>query len=528
MMPLWVVLSVATASGLALSFPFTDRVAWPVWIALAPILHAVAAASTKRRAVLTAVAFALTWSLLCLRFYAHLTPGGWIANGIYISLLYVAGLMAIRVLAKRGIWAAVLGSAAVWALLEIVRARMPILAFPWMLLGHAAGDWAVLRQAADLLGVFGISFVMAAVNALLAFIVLPVCTSKLKAPPSTPAARRRCAAVVLAMLFAFLVYGRVQLEHYESRMVRGPRIALIQGCTYHKIERSHEEKQAQLEAHLKLHAQAALTLRDGDPPALICWGETMVPGLFNVEEYAQTFTAAVQRHGIPTLFGADWLHPDDTQIEVAEQRWYNAAFAMDGAGQVAARYAKRRLVPFGEYVPLVSPLPFMKSLRSVTRDKYMPGDAPCTVVELGNVRSAFVLCVEGAHADLAREAAAGGADVLVNPTNDAWFTGTFGAAAHLQAARLRAIEIRRPLIRATNSGISVQVDPLGRLEVPLAPDTVGVAVLDLARLEGDLPCTLTMQLGEAGAATLFVLVLGLAWWLDRRALADQGAKKQHG
>ena len=189
---------------------------------------------------------------------------------------------------------------------------------------------------------------------------------------------------------------------------------------------------------------------------------------------------------------------------------YNAAYLLDGSGKEICHYFKRRLVPFGEYIPFTEPLPFLKVLRSVTRDQFLPGkeaSAICTVPFNATqgapaYRIGLNICVEDIHPDLARESALAGADTLVNITNDGWFYGTSGPRAHMLAAAWRAIETRRPMLRVTNTGHTIAVDPLGRIDLLIEPWAVGTALVRLQRL-ADPPRTLAMRLGEAGPALIF-------------------------
>lgn len=507
----------AVLSGVVLSLPFTDVSVLPAWFGLAPMFYLVAEAPSRKRAAGLASVFALVWNLLAFRFFNHLAFGGWIALSVYTSLFYLASLLAVRELARRGTVSAIFGTAAVWTIVELARSRIPVFAFPWLLLGHATEDHTHLRQLADLFGVYGLSFLVAAVNAVLAYVAAPVLFGKLSAPPGSPLRRRVSAAWVAVLVLAALLYGAWRVSELKARIEPGLRIAMIQGCTYQKVSRTDEEKQTQLDEHIAMHAKAAQgEAGGGGPPALICWAETMVPGAFNVETYAIKFARAVREHGIPTVFGSDWIHPDDKEIGLEDQRWYNTAFFMTGDGKLAGRYAKRRLVPFGEYIPFTETLPFLTILRSVTRDSYRPGAEPSPVFETGGVRFAFNVCIEDAHPDLAREAARDGADVLMNITNDGWFHGTFGPAAHLQAARFRAIEVRRPLVRVTNSGVDAIVDPLGDLSVPIPPDKIGVAFANLPLLKGGAPATPYEALGELGVFGLTVAILLLSLYLDKR------------
>src|SRR6185295_6895226 len=97
-------------------------------------------------------------------------------------------------------------------------------------------------------------------------------------------------------------------------------------------------------------------------------------------------------------------------------------------------YYKRRLVPFGEYIPYAERWHFLRTLRSVTRDQYVAGEKATPVFDAGSYRIGLNLCVEDVHPDLARQAAARGADAIINLTNDGWFYKTFGPQAHCQAA----------------------------------------------------------------------------------------------
>jgi apolipoprotein N-acyltransferase len=176
-------------------------------------------------------------------------------------------------------------------------------------------------------------------------------------------------------------------------------------------------------------------------------------------------------------------------------------------------------VPFGEYVPFTQTIPWLKALGSVTRDQYQPGEWPSPVFDVGGYRLALNLCVEDIHPDIAREAVLAGADTLVNLTNDGWFYGTFGPGAHLRAAAWRAIEMRRPLLRVTNTGYTVAVDPLGNVEILIPPETEGVAVARLQRIGGEPPRTWSMLLGEWGCAAAMASILAGCLWLGRRARA---------
>jgi apolipoprotein N-acyltransferase len=505
----------AAASAVVLTLAFTDRWDGTVWFALAPALYLVAEARSKREACWYATVFAWVWAFPSLWFLSKTTVYGAIAAALYTGLWYIAGLLVVRLMARRGVWSAVFGTGAIWCLIEIGRSRIPVFQFPWLLLGHATAGCETLRQNADLCGVYGLSFLIASANAALAFIVAPVVVAGLPASPGTPSARRTALIAILALSLTAVLYGRWRVADLESRLVDGGlRIIVIQGCEYQKLDRTDEEKWKQLNGHLELHARAA---RCTPRPDLICWGETMVPGVYNSQPYADRFRVVVREYGIPTFCGSDWIHPDDMEKPLLEQRWLNTAFLLNGQAETLAQYAKRRLVPFGEYVPLKAIIPWLQKIGSVTRDAYVPGKYPSPVVPLGGVNWAMNICIEDCHPDLAREAVRDGADGFLNVTNDGWFVGTHEPATHLRGALFRCIETRRPMLRATNTGCSALIDPLGRTTVDPPQDTVGLGVFSVWWLP-DPGRTLVFYLGEGWVALLFLVVGLSAWHGDRNII----------
>ncbi|MBE7465324.1 MAG: apolipoprotein N-acyltransferase [Planctomycetes bacterium] len=517
-------LFLAALSGALLALTATDVAQAPVWLALAPVWYACAAAEKRRHAFACAALAALIWSFAGCWFIATQAVGGAIASAVYTALYFTAGILAVRPLARLNVWCAVFGSAAVWTLLEILRARVPVLGWPWLLLGHAAVDYPHLRQLAELLGVWGLTFLIASFNALGAFVLPAFVSARVQAPPGSPRARQVCAAVWFALLFAALLFGRVRVAQLESQIdLNGPRVALLQGCEYQKIERTLTQQRMQLDNHLALHRKAVDEAPPGERPDLVCWAETMVPGVYNRDEHSERFAEVVRSYGVPTIFGSDWINDADLELEdVWQQRWHNGVFFMDAQGLIQAQYFKRRLVPFGEYIPWTKTFPFLKQLRSVTRDTYTPGSDPSPIFEVAGKRCAFNICVEDVHPDLAREAVEAGAEVLVNVTNDGWFYGSSGAVMHRRAAVLRAVEVRRPLLRITNSGHTLQVDPLGRVELLVPPDVVGIGRTRLKALLEPPECTWACRLGETGVAALLGILLGLCWasaWRGRKPSA---------
>jgi apolipoprotein N-acyltransferase len=537
-----------SAAVLSIAFRWYEG-SLPVWFALAPVMAVVAAQRSKRLALLHGAAFALTWTWLSFDFLWSQTPAGAIALTIYTSLFYAAGLLIVRRLAREGPVLAVVGTGCVWVLIEVLRSIIPILGFPWLLLGHTLLYNDYLRQGADILGVYGLSFCIAAVNASLAFALPVLLPAKLRSalarahekPEETlpqicgrvPTHAQRLSAwralsFAASLVLGMWAYGALRTANIEPSLVPGQPIGVIQGNIVQKLGRSDDVLWAQLEGHIALHKQLlSQAAASGDGmPVLVCWAETMVPGAYNCDPWGQVFREYVGHTGIPVLFGSNYIPIEDIGKTALDQRCFNTAYVVDGSGQELFHVYKQKLVAFGEYVPFAHSFPILRYLRSVTQDQYEPGTEASPVRNIGGYNIALNVCVEDIHPDLARESSRAGADTLINITNDGWFYQTYGPRAHLRAAAWRAIEVRRPLLRVTNTGVTAAVDPLGRITKLVHEETVGFALTRLLRIEKEKNAPLTqlttlyMRVGEIGVGLIFLSLLFGVFWIGSQKGAE--------
>jgi apolipoprotein N-acyltransferase len=508
-------LAMCALCGLSAATPFRYmETSLPVWFALAPVFWLVTHAKNKKLAALHAFVFSIFWAARSFTFMWACAFEGSIPLSLYTAGVYTLALLCVRRLARIGGGAAVFGVGAVWALTEIFRSVIPLIYFPWLLLGHTLLNNAPLRQEADLFGVYGLSFIIASFNALLAF-ALPALLPKQYQAGGNAGIKSawKCASFLFAIVAGLYSYGYERIARLAPHLKPGATIALIQGDIKTKLGRTDEMLAAQFTQHIGLHRKviADLTAKEGKPPVLVCWAETMVPGEFNTSDFGKSMKSEVRQFGIPALFGSNFLEPDNPSLPADDlARIHNTAYLLDKNGDEILRYFKRRLVVFGEYIPGARDYPFLRVLRSVTRDSYIPGTEPSPIVEVGGYHIALNLCVEDIHPVIAREAAFQHADALINLTNDGWFYGTYGPRAHAMAAMWRSIETRRPLLRVTNTGHTIVVSPLGEITMALPPETEAVGGVTLQRIDGDGSQIVTpyMRLGEFWTALFFVLVLG--------------------
>jgi apolipoprotein N-acyltransferase len=209
-----------------------------------------------------------------------------------------------------------------------------------------------------------------------------------------------------------------------------------------------------------------------EKPDLLVWPEAPAPFSFQDSQFAKIASALTIRFGHPFLVGAiEWKPPVDPSDVVPRGTLvpYNSALLFDSQGQRLFVYDKVHLVPFGEYEPF--PL-IHRVVTSVTSDvggfhkgnKYVVGQLP------GGKTFGVFICYEAIYPGEVRRFAAGGAQLLINISNDGWFGRSAAAEQHLRMVRVRAVENRRWIVRTTNNGFTVSIDPYGRIFQPLLPD----------------------------------------------------------
>jgi apolipoprotein N-acyltransferase len=194
---------------------------------------------------------------------------------------------------------------------------------------------------------------------------------------------------------------------------------------------------------------------------LLLWPEAALPELNEATYTVITNFAAL--HQLWFLLGADdvQLRPGATRED--DLLYFNAAWLLSPRGLIADTYHKRRLVIFGEYIPLANTLPFLKWFTTIT-GSFTPG-AASTQMQLRDldVIASPLICFEDVFPHGARDHVTDSTDLLVNLTNDGWFGEGSAQWQHVANAVFRAIENHRPLVRACNNGVTCWIDAQGRV-----------------------------------------------------------------
>jgi apolipoprotein N-acyltransferase len=320
--------------------------------------------------------------------------------------------------------------------------------FPWELLGYSQAGLLPVAQAASLVGVYGLSALVASVSAGAVYAAL-----------SRTRRRWYPMAGVAAVIAVVGVWGALRIRAAALDKAGAPiRVGVLQGNIPQEEKWDPERAAAIMDRYIGMSREAI-----GRGAQFILWPESATP--FNYEEEplrAEAIRRLAREAHVTFLVGSDQIE----KLAPApggrpQSRYYNAAFLIRPDGSTGAVYRKIHLVPFGEFVPLKRVLFFVGPIVEAVSD-YSAGIDPVLLPVAGH-NAATAICYEVIFSSLMRSFVTHGSELLTTITNDAWYGWTSAPYQHWQQASLRAIEEGRYLARAANTGISGFVDPYGRV-----------------------------------------------------------------
>ena len=376
---------------------------------------------------------------------------------------------------------------ALWVAGEWLRGHL-MGGFPWGLLGYSQHAQLAVIQVAELGGVYAVSLVIVAANAALAALLA---LGPRRAWPG--------AAGAALLLAGTLVFGVHALGVDRSAGVGSVDVAVIQPSIAQTIKWDPARHAQILDIYERLTREAATSR-----PAIVLWPETATTIFLRGDpELLERLRRLSVDIGTPILVGSI------DRRDGPRGQFLNSAFLLTGQG-ITGKYDKIHLVPFGEYVPLVGLLGFVKSWAEFISE-FGEGDTQ-TVFPLPGAPFGTVICYEIIFPELFRGFVNRGASFMANITNDAWFGETSGPWQHLGTLPLRAVEQRVAIARAANTGISAFVDPAGRIG-PTLPLSARGALHHRIPLRGTL--TLYARLGDwlvAACAAIGLAGAGIAFF----------------
>lgn len=377
----------------------------------------------------------------------------------YLSLFPALFTLCLGWLAAKYGRRAILLAPAIWVTTELGRTYFWS-GFPWLLLGYSQTTVLPIAQFASVVGVFGLSALVALVSTAIAYVVVSRCAESIIT-----------AAVSGALIIGISVWGSQRLEARPlSDGGRAVRVAVIQGNIPQEQKWDAAHASGILNTYLSLTRDAA-----AKGAKLVIWPESSTPFPF-LDDLAggDRIRALVRETRIELLLGSD-------MVDHRTKSYYNAAFLVRDNGDVAAIYQKMHLVPFGEFVPLQELLFFVGPLVQQVGGFTPGGEMVLLPTRDGPISTA--ICYEIVFPRLVGESITRGSELLTTITNDAWYGRSSAPYQHFLQASMRAIEQGRFLARAANTGISGFVDPYGRVVEQSAIFERGVLVADLQMLQ---------------------------------------------
>lgn len=428
------------------------------WLALVPLFWSFDNQTPRRAALLGLICGLayylplLYWIIIVLATYGQVSVPVAVLALVFLALYMSCYLAAFAFLCAktRPRLSLLVFAPACWVALDLIRGML-FTGFPWMDLAYTQYNLPQIIQVADLAGHHGLTFLLVLANVLIFILAASLVRRKATSSPAIIAV-----AAVLLLTAAGYSLWRMQTMPATIAQAEQMEVAVAQGNIPQDQKWQPAFQRETIDTYLRLSQETFAAKK----PQLIVWPETALP-FYPYEHplFLRLHSELTRPHQTYLLTGAphrEKLSPDEPLT------YANSALLLSPDGLVVGRYDKQHLVPFGEYIPLRWLLGFASPLVE-TLGAFTPGHSN-TPLTCRNSRIGVLICFESIFAEISRKQAEAGANLLVTLTNDAWFGRSSAPWQHLAMGVFRAVETRKTLIRAANTGISAFIDPMGRIE----------------------------------------------------------------
>ncbi len=482
-------------SGASLVFAFAPFGFYPIaWFSPAVLFYTLLSANNKKQSFYLAWLYGIgmfgigiSWIFYSMHFYGHASvPVAATFTTLFAVLIALIiglfGLLAYLFKDHSKITRLLFFYPLLWVLIEWFRGWF-LTGFPWLYLGNSQID-SVLVYIAPITGVLGVSLLSALLAGTIASFFVFKQTNQYKI---------LTIFIIVSIFSGSWAMGKINWTEAKGKPIT---VSLIQGNILQEEKWLPENKLPTLALYKKL-------TQENWKSDLIIWPETAIPDLFSshIENFIIPLQQEAEANKTDLLLGGFYQN-EQGKLE-------NSVLALSqGRREI---YSKQHLVPFGEYIPLLGYLRWLNQWMQIPADNLNAGKG-ATTLQLSDNIAQLSICYEDAYTNETLKGLPQ-ANMLVNVSNDGWFTGSIEPHQHMEIARMRAIETGRYLLRATNIGVSGIVNTKGELIATKPPYSTQVITHRVQPFTGSTPF---IQWGNWGIIVIISLLLLLGYFIKAK------------
>ena len=510
----WPILSFLSSIFLILAFP-TPGISFLAWFALVPFFLIIIKEKLGK-VIISSIIINFTFNffyLIWLKEYKQpLTlPLSLIAELLYLMPQAILAWVFFHLAPK---YFKIFSLSSIWIIFDYLK-TVGFLAFPWGIIGYTQYNDIFIIQSASIFGVWGIDFILIFFNSAMAIIIEKIFNGELTKLSF------RCIDlmnfyVAIILIIISLIYGFIVIKKNQYVGNKSIKLSLIQ-ANFNPWSPNLIKS---------LRREFKLTIKSLNyNPDMIIWSESSVPFPFDYyykrkNGYAMRIDSFIRLIGKPFIFGSlsfKGIYKNDKFVG----KFYNVAYYYK-PGKGYSYYRKIHLVPFGEWFPYKKLFPFAaKILENAGAGDFNPG-TEYKIFKNKNLNFSVLICFEDVFGNLVRKFVKNGSKMIINITNDAWSGSKKAEIQHFSIAIFRAIENRVPLVRVANGGVTVYIDPYGRIikELPLFKS--GFLVCDVKFRDKNIAEGITFytKYGDILPIFLFITTIIIIWIRLIRKIVD--------